>query len=464
MWLERALQLDDQMFESLADAQDAVDDLSGAGTVQSRLASRALPPVQSESEVGSPGAPAAPEPAEVLVHSEPEHDYLGDLTLRPGTPVRDPERQAHVPEPLHDPQLDERETVAVVARQSGSTPVSLAVPSPPVSALEEQPWPGSSLFTEIHPLAFQSHVASPAGTWAARRASGAAAPARGYAAMPQLRTRSLGGPVGPPKRSTDRLAATSSKALEARRGAIQSLAAALALCVMGEGFVIARLVQRRGAVAPPTILVQTVDPGADVLVDGRSAGVTPLQLNLGVNTRSIRVVGPRAHTSNAEDPAPEPRRAVPAKLEVRRAEVVPPAPQRSGGIRLVSPIDVDVFEGDRRLGSSATGIVSAAAGRRELELVNTRLGYRAREIVEVRGGQVVTLTVSPPAGRLSINAVPWAEVWIDGKSVGETPLGNLSVPLGEHEILFRHPQLGERRQTALVRLDVVTRVSANLQR
>jgi hypothetical protein len=48
--------------------------------------------------------------------------------------------------------------------------------------------------------------------------------------------------------------------------------------------------------------------------------------------------------------------------------------------------------------------------------------------------------------------------------VGETPLGNLSIPLGEHEIVFRHPDLGERREKALVRSDRLTRVSANLQR
>jgi hypothetical protein len=55
-------------------------------------------------------------------------------------------------------------------------------------------------------------------------------------------------------------------------------------------------------------------------------------------------------------------------------------------------------------------------------------------------------------------------VLIDGKLVGETPIGNLSIPLGEHEIIFRHPQLGELRRTALVRSDAVTRVSANLER
>jgi hypothetical protein len=123
-----------------------------------------------------------------------------------------------------------------------------------------------------------------------------------------------------------------------------------------------------------------------------------------------------------------------------------------------------VFEGDARLGSSATGIVPARAGRRELDLVNSVLGFRSRQVVDIKGGQVVSLVVSPPEGRININAFPWAEVLIDGKSVGETPIGNLAIPLGEHEILFRHPRLGEQRRTALVRADGITRVSANLER
>jgi hypothetical protein len=128
------------------------------------------------------------------------------------------------------------------------------------------------------------------------------------------------------------------------------------------------------------------------------------------------------------------------------------------------PFDVEVFEGDLRLGSSSTGIVSAPVGRREIDLVNSQLGYRVRRVVDVKAGRVTPLEVSPPNGLLSINASPWAEVWIDGKPAGETPLANLSVSLGEHEILFRHPNLGEQRRTALVRVEGVTRVSVSFQR
>ena len=56
----------------------------------------------------------------------------------------------------------------------------------------------------------------------------------------------------------------------------------------------------------------------------------------------------------------------------------------------------------------------------------------------------------PGFGSLSINARPWADIWIDGQSAGQTPIANIPLRVGSHEIMFRHPQLGERRQTVQV--------------
>jgi hypothetical protein len=41
-------------------------------------------------------------------------------------------------------------------------------------------------------------------------------------------------------------------------------------------------------------------------------------------------------------------------------------------------------------------------------------------------------------------------VSIDGRPVGTTPLGNLSLPIGSHEVVWRHPEFGERRRTITV--------------
>lgn len=136
---------------------------------------------------------------------------------------------------------------------------------------------------------------------------------------------------------------------------------------------------------------------------------------------------------------------------------------RVGSVRFTSPIALEVFENGTRLGSTS-GALTLASGRHTLTLVNDALGYKATQRVDVVAGRGTVRTITVPRGRLSINATPWALVSIDGKPAGETPLANLSVPIGTHEIHFRHPLLGERRETAIVKVDGVTRVHANLNR
>jgi hypothetical protein len=51
---------------------------------------------------------------------------------------------------------------------------------------------------------------------------------------------------------------------------------------------------------------------------------------------------------------------------------------------------------------------------------------------------------------VSVNARPWADVIIDGKDVGQTPIANLRLPIGTHQAIFRNPEFGERRQSIVV--------------
>jgi hypothetical protein len=237
----------------------------------------------------------------------------------------------------------------------------------------------------------------------------------------------------------------------------------VAVIAVGEGLFIAGLLYARPATAASgTVLIETTQPGVEVLVDGRPVGATPYKLDVGSGIRSIQVNAADSRIANAllsgsittVRPKPEEKPAAPAA----------PAPSGSlGGVKVTSGIDLQVFEDGKLVGTTA-GALALANGRHTLEVVNDKFGYRSRHTVEVRPGQTTNLTVTPPNGRLSVNAVPWAEVWIAGSLVGDTPLANLSLPLGEHEIVFRHPQLGERRQTAIVRSDTMTRVTANMQR
>jgi len=85
----------------------------------------------------------------------------------------------------------------------------------------------------------------------------------------------------------------------------------------------------------------------------------------------------------------------------------------------------------------------------ELTLSNTELGYSAVKTVDIEPGEEHPVSVQP-TGELSANAVPWAEVWMDGKKIGETPTAHLIVPLGTHEVVFKNPDHPDRRVTVTV--------------
>jgi hypothetical protein len=116
------------------------------------------------------------------------------------------------------------------------------------------------------------------------------------------------------------------------------------------------------------------------------------------------------------------------------------------------------------LGTTDTPRILLPAGAHELELVNAGLSYRVSRSVTIAGGQTAAFSITPPPGSLSVNALPWAEVWIDGQRAGETPIGNYSVALGTHELLFRHPEFGEQRKTVTVGAQGPVRVGVDMKK
>ena len=136
----------------------------------------------------------------------------------------------------------------------------------------------------------------------------------------------------------------------------------------------------------------------------------------------------------------------------------------SGWIGVSAPVELQVYEGKRLLGTSQSDRIMVSAGRHEIELVNDTLGYRLVRTVQVNPGKLATVTPNWPTGSVALNALPWAEVWVDDKRIGETPIGNLTLPIGPHEVLFRHPDLGEQRMAVTVSLKAPVRVSADMRK
>jgi hypothetical protein len=217
------------------------------------------------------------------------------------------------------------------------------------------------------------------------------------------------------------------------------IAAALGAIALLEGGVITALLMRQPAQAVAAAAPALVSPAPP-----KEAAAAPPVLPAAA---APVVAAPAPPQQNAVDP-------------IRAAA----SNQRSGGVRIAAPVDLKVLQGDRVLGSSADGPIVATAGTYQLELINSALGVNMRRQVTFLAGQITRLDVTIPPGRVSINAQPWAEVSIDNRPVGETPLANLSVPVGEHDVVFRHPDLGERRQRITVRADTPARVSQSFER
>jgi hypothetical protein len=208
-----------------------------------------------------------------------------------------------------------------------------------------------------------------------------------------------------------------------------------------------------------SLLVQSDPAGARVTVDGVDHGLAPV---------SVADLSPGEHevVLQAEGGTPVKQRVL-IQAGVTSSVLAPvstaAAGPVSGWLTVKAPVSLEIHEGGRLIGTTDSQRLMMAAGRHEIELVNQTLGYSASRTIQVVPGKVLPLNVELPMGSINVNASPWAEIWIDGQRVGETPIGNLPVSIGPHEIVFRHPQLGEKRQAVSVTLKAPVRLSVDMK-
>lgn len=204
------------------------------------------------------------------------------------------------------------------------------------------------------------------------------------------------------------------------------------------------------------LVIATDPPGAEVTVDGVARGVSPLTLDeLEPGLHEVTVTRDGTTVSRTvEAPA-----GTPASVFIALSA----SGIASGWLTVSSPVEADILDNGVLIGRTSTPRLLLPVGRHELDVVNEALAYRVRRTVVIAGGRTATLALEPESGRLNVNAEPWAEVWIDGARVGETPLANVTLPIGFHEVVLRHPQYGERRQTVAVGVGTPARVGVDLR-
>lgn len=303
----------------------------------------------------------------------------------------------------------------------------------------------------------------------------------------------------------------------APRWRLMAIAAAVVMLLAGGLTARLLLPSATDASEMATLTVDSSPAGLQVLLDGAEHGVTPARLSVtpgehllevrGAGTARIvpltlasgasisqhfEIVGGAqpAGSSAAAEPvaAPHAEAAVPMPSSGTSGSAAPairpaadavhlsgtpasmhttggvePAAQTWGWVAVKAPFPVDIRVGERVISSSGQRI-RMAEGRHQIEIQSKAADYRDARVIHVVAGKVTDVTVDAVAnGTLNINASPWAEVWIGQRRIGETPLANINVPAGQHEVVLRHPELGEKRQTVAVRAGSPARLSVDMR-
>lgn len=252
-----------------------------------------------------------------------------------------------------------------------------------------------------------------------------------------------------------------------------------------------------------TLVVETSPEGLQVLIDGIEQGQSPARLRVPAGDHLLEVRGDtgarvvpvtvsggaevsqyielQATTPETESRVPEssvtptaPGVATvgtPAPNGAKAPATIPPAEASAaevptfGWVAVKGPFPVEIRTGDKTVGAAGTERVRMAVGRHEIELVNDAQAYRASRVVHVVAGKVTNVFVEkPPTGTVNLNASPWAEVWIGGRRIGETPLANVTLNAGRHEVVFRHPELGEKREEISVAPGAAVRLAIDMKK
>ena len=220
------------------------------------------------------------------------------------------------------------------------------------------------------------------------------------------------------------------------------------------------------AVSVGSLHVQTDPARQTVFVDGTERGASPI---------TVHGLTPGEHQVAVRADGVTVRRTVTVQANQNTVLVVsaidrtpapaPVAPAASGGwLSITSPFELKIREGGKLLGSTDAERIMLPAGEHGLEFTNEALGFQTKRTVKIDAGKTASVKVDPPNGVLSINAQPWAEVWVDGQRIGETPIGKISTSIGQHEVVLRHPEFGERRQTVTVTLRQPSRLGVDMRK
>ncbi|HOX46331.1 MAG TPA: serine/threonine-protein kinase [Myxococcota bacterium] len=218
-----------------------------------------------------------------------------------------------------------------------------------------------------------------------------------------------------------------------------------------------------GAVGKGTLEVVTEPPGASVSVDGRAAaGVTPLSVrDLDAGREHTLVASLRGRASWRQTFQLKPDEVLKLEGKLAPAAVTPPPP---GAKKAVYSLRSSPSGAKFTLDGAPVGSTIQLDPGRTYALGAKLNGYEEwTDLVEPNSGEKRTITARltrrggeephPPPGdakaRLTLDSEPWAVVFLDGEKIGQTPLSDLVIPAGNHQVRLVNGELNASKTISI---------------
>jgi hypothetical protein len=134
-------------------------------------------------------------------------------------------------------------------------------------------------------------------------------------------------------------------------------------------------------------------------------------------------------------------------VEAVAVEVPPPPVKTSAGskpamLSVESEQPGDVFVDGRKVGPAPQKL-RVSPGSHSVQIANASLGRSRVSRVMARAGETASVRETFETGRLNVSVTPWADVFLDGVAIGQTPLAGRAVAAGPHTLKLSSPS-GEK--------------------
>jgi hypothetical protein len=121
-----------------------------------------------------------------------------------------------------------------------------------------------------------------------------------------------------------------------------------------------------------------------------------------------------------------------------------------GWVRISAPVDVTASEGGRPLTLDDRNRALLKPGAHLIRIDNTALGFSQVRKVEIEPGATADVSIEAPVSTLNVTSNVPADILVDGTKVGEAPIINLTVKLGTRSVVAVDRAGNQQRQTVTI--------------